>query len=98
MSVYLCLYVCVSLCCVLNICACIEICCSVQYVSSLWLSVCLFKCVNRRSVRSAHQLSVTDSSSVSGLERAAAAGTPRGDQQEAAGEKPRKTARVLNFS
>lgn len=45
--------------------------------------------------RSSQQLPVPDSRAVGGVERtaaAAAAGEPRGDQQEAAGEKPRKAA------
>lgn len=59
----------------------------IPYVSSPWLSVCL-------SVRSSHQLLVADPRPVGGLERAAAAGTQGGDQQETAGENQRKTMMV----
>ena len=56
--------------------------------------VCLNVLFVRVSVRSSHQLPVAYSSSVSSLERtaaAAAAGAQRGDQQETSGEKQRKT-------
>lgn len=51
------------------------------------------------SIRSSHHLSVTDSSPVSRLEKTAtAAGTQRGDQQETAGKKQRKTAYIWHVS
>ena len=94
-------YISVSFKCSLCVCVWVFIRIEIYCMCHLYgcLSVCLNVWLVRLSVRSAHQLAVADSGPVSGLERtaaAAAAGAQRGDQQEAAGKKPRKTGFSFN--